>query len=255
MREKIIAGNWKMNTLPSEGIELAKNLSNLVAGINDVTVVVCPPATHLVAISQTLKMGSIGLGAQNVHWESSGAYTGELSAGMLLKSGCTWVIIGHSERRSYFGETDRSVNKRLKKSLEMNLRPIVCIGETLPERESGRTFQVLEKQLELGLDGVELKGTGGMIIAYEPVWAIGTGVTATTDQAQEAHKFIRDKLSQMFSRETADLTTILYGGSMNEKNAGTLMEMSDVDGGLIGGASLKAEQFAAIVKAASNATK
>lgn len=255
MREIIIAGNWKMNTIPADGIELARNISNLAAGLAGVTVVICPPATHLVTIEKTLKLGSIGLGAQNVHWENSGAYTGELSAGMLKKSGCNWVIIGHSERRTYFGETDRSVNKRVRKAQEMNLRPIVCIGETLPERESGRTFNVLDKQLELGLDGVKLKGTGGIVIAYEPVWAIGTGVTATTDQAQEAHKFIRDKLSQMFSREAADQTTILYGGSMNEKNAGKLMEMPDVDGGLIGGASLKAEKFAAIVKAASEATK
>ena len=253
MREIIIAGNWKMNTVPADGIELARNLSNLVAGVNGVTVVICPPATHLAAIAETLKWGSIGLGAQIVHWETSGAYTGEISAGMLKKSGCNWVIIGHSERRTYFGETDRTVNKRLKKALEMKLRPIVCIGETLPERESGRTFQVLEKQLELGLEGVKLEGAGGIVIAYEPVWAIGTGITASPDQAQEAHKFIRDKLSQSFKREPADLTSILYGGSMTDSNAGALMAMPDVDGGLIGGASLKAEKFAAIVKAASEA--
>ena len=255
MREIIIAGNWKMNTLPVEGVDLARNLSNLVAGINGVTVVVCPPATHLSAIAETLKRGSIGLGAQNVHWENSGAYTGEISAGMLVKTGCAWVIIGHSERRTYFSETNRSVNKRLKKALEMKLRPIVCIGETLPEREAGKTFQVLEKQLELGLADVELKGIDGLVIAYEPVWAIGTGVTATTEQAQEAHKFIRDKLSQLFTRDAADSTTILYGGSMNDSNAGTLVAMSDVDGGLIGGASLKAEKFAAIIKAASEVSK
>jgi len=265
MREIIVAGNWKMNTTPAEGVELVKDIALLVADMKNVTVVVCPPATHLSAIAEVLKLspysppqswggikgGSIELGAQNVHWENSGAFTGEISVDMLKIFDCNWVIIGHSERRTYFGETDNTVNKRLKKMLEAGLRPIVCIGETLDERESGRTFQVLERQLKVGLNGVLLKGEGGLVIAYEPVWAIGTGHTATPDQAQEAHKFIRGKLTQLFRHEAADNTVIQYGGSMNDANASSLLSQPDIDGGLIGGASLKAEKFATIVKAAS----
>ena len=182
-----------------------------------------------------------------MHWESSGAFTGEISAAMLKQVGCEWVIIGHSERRTYFGETDRTVNQRLRKALDTGIRPIVCIGETLEEREAGRMFQVLERQLEIGLNGVVLQGSGGVVIAYEPVWAIGTGKTATAGQVQEAHRFIRDMLARRFGRESADMTVIQYGGSVKPDNAQELLACPDVDGALIGGVSLKADQFAAVV--------
>ncbi len=250
MSEIIIAGNWKMNTTPGEGVKLIEEIHKQISDFGGVQVVVCAPATHLAVLKDRLAHKNIGLGAQNVHWESSGAYTGEISALSLREIGCQWVIIGHSERRTYFGETDKTVNKRLKKAVEMGLRPIVCIGESIDEREAGKTFNVLERQIELGLEGVEKIGKGGVVIAYEPIWAIGTGKTATPHQAQEAHKFIRDKLAKIFGRDKADDTVIQYGGSMNDKNAMELLECPDLDGGLVGGASLKPEKFAAIVQAA-----
>ena len=236
-----------MNTTPGEGVALAKNILDLVGEPGKVKVVICPPATHLGAVSEVVKSSRIGLGAQNMHWESSGAFTGEISAAMLKQVGCEWVIIGHSERRTYFGETDRTVNQRLRKALDTGIRPIVCIGETLEEREAGRMFQVLERQLEIGLNGVVLQGSGGIVIAYEPVWAIGTGKTATAGQVQEAHRFIRDMLARRFGRESADMTVIQYGGSVKPDNAQELLACPDVDGALIGGVSLKADQFAAVV--------
>lgn len=250
MREFVIAGNWKMNTIPEDGISLTESLKKLTAKIDRTGVVICPPFTHLAQIAKVLAGTKIGLGAQNVHWDNFGAFTGEISGTMLRKIGCEWVIIGHSERRTYFGETDKNVNRRLLKALELGLRPIMCIGESLDERESGKTFKVLEKQIENGLKDVKSAGFGGFVIAYEPVWAIGTGKTATPEQAQEAHNFIREKLARLFSRSAADETIIQYGGSMNDKNANELLSMPDVDGGLIGGASLKAEKFFAIIEAA-----
>ncbi len=240
-----------MNTLPEEGAELAGEIANAVKDIDNVKVVICPPATHLHAVGEALKGSRVGLGAQNVHWEDNGAFTGEVSTSMLEALGCQWVIIGHSERRQMFGETDEGVNKRLRHVVKTGIRPIVCIGETLEEREAGDTFKVLEKQIRIGFNGVALKGNGGVVIAYEPVWAIGTGLTATPEQAQEAHRFIRGLLSEIFGEASASGTVIQYGGSMNEKNAGELMGGEDIDGGLIGGASLKPESFTAIIKAAS----
>ncbi|MCF7811039.1 triose-phosphate isomerase [bacterium] len=251
MRERIIAGNWKMNTLPEEGAELAHEVAKAVKDIDNVKIVICPPATHLCHISNAIKGSNVGLGAQNVHWEEKGAFTGEVSTSMLKALGCQWVIIGHSERRQMFGETDEGVNKRLRHIVKSNIRPIVCIGETLEERQAGDTFKVLERQIRIGFEGVEMSGNSGVVIAYEPVWAIGTGLTATPEQAQEAHHFIRELLSEMYGSENAAATVIQYGGSMNEKNADVLMSCEDVDGGLIGGASLKPESFAAIVNASS----
>ncbi len=249
-RDIVIGGNWKLNTTLSEGVQLASQVIVSVGEIRSAQVAVFPPATHLARFFELLKSTPIGLGAQNAHWESSGAFTGELSMVTLKQLGCGWLLIGHSERRVYFGETDQTVNRKLLKALEVGLRPIVCIGETLEERESGRTFDVLERQLEVGLRRAELKGRGGVAIAYEPVWAIGTGRTATPAQAQEAHRFIRDVLARLFGREAAEATTVQYGGSMNDANAAELLSQPDVDGGLIGGASLKPDKFAAIVRAA-----
>ncbi|MFH0765944.1 MAG: triose-phosphate isomerase [Calditrichota bacterium] len=250
-REIVIAGNWKMNTTPEEGVALAKSLIESLRRTPGVTVVICPPATHLGVIGGQLKSSSAELGAQNVHWEKSGAYTGEISAEMLLEVGCRWAIIGHSERRLYFGETDQTVNKRAHRALEAGLRPIVCIGETLAERESGQTFDTLRRQVQVGLEGLTLTGKGGLVIAYEPVWAIGTGRTATPEQAQEAHHFIRDLLAEQFSPQIAELTVIQYGGSVTAANAEELLTCPDVDGALVGGASLKIDSFLAIVQAAS----
>ncbi len=254
MRELVIAGNWKMNTLPSEGVELAKSVVNLTSkSSSNVIVVLCPPATHLKDIVQATTDTHISVGAQNVHWEKSGAYTGEISAEMLLALGVKWVIIGHSERRKYFGETDTTVNMRAKRALQAGLRPIVCLGETLEERQSGKTFEVLKRQVKLGLDGLKLTGYGGLVIAYEPVWAIGTGVNATPEQAQEAHLFIRNIIKENFSEEISQQTVIQYGGSVTDQNAKDLLECPDVDGALVGGASLKAEVFSRIVKAGEDA--
>ena len=255
MREIIIGGNWKMNTTPEEGVTLAQDILTLISGLTKVKSVIFPPATHIAKVVESLRNSPLGVGGQNIHWENSGAYTGEIAGAMLKKIGCEWVIIGHSERRQFFGETDKSVNRRLKKALEYKLRPIVCIGESLADREAGKTFQILEKQIEIGLDDVPLEGLGGIVIAYEPIWAIGTGVTATTDQAQEAHNFIRMKLANLYDRDAAEGTVIQYGGSMNDKNAFELISKPDVDGGLIGGASLKAESFAGIIRAAQRVLK
>jgi len=249
MREIVIAGNWKMNTLPAEGVILARAVADVTAAMTQVLVVICPPATHLKDVVEAVRGTYIGVGGQNVHWEKSGAYTGELSADMLLMIGAKWVIIGHSERRKYFGETDETVNKRAKRALSAGLRPIVCIGETLEERQAGKTFEVLMRQVKIGLDGLVLKGRGGLVIAYEPVWAIGTGVNATPEQAQEAHYFIRGLLKVSYGDEIADQTVIQYGGSVTDANAVELMACPDVDGALVGGASLKADVFGRIVKA------
>jgi triosephosphate isomerase len=260
MREKIVAGNWKMNTTPRQGVELAGAVVEAVKGIKvvsnvpfdtGVTVVICPPATHLAMVGQALKGTTVSLGAQNVHWEDKGAFTGEIASGMLEECGCKWAIIGHSERRQLFGETDGTVNRRLRKAVTTGLRPIVCIGETLSERDAGKAMAVISRQLRAALEGVPLAGRGGVVIAYEPVWAIGTGRNATPEQAQEIHHFIRKTLAGMYDAGAADETVIQYGGSVTDKNAVELMACKDVDGGLIGGASLKPDVFAMIVKAAA----
>jgi triosephosphate isomerase len=250
VREIIVAGNWKMNTDAKGGVELALSVSRLCSRIDRVKVVVAPPATHLSMVVEALITLPVEVAAQNLHWDASGAYTGEISAEMLLSIGVNWAIIGHSERRKYFGETDLTVNMRARKALESGIRPIVCIGETLEERDLGVTFEVLERQLRIGLDGLEVTGKDGLVIAYEPVWAIGTGRNASPSQAEEAHAFIRSVLAGMAGSPAAEATVIQYGGSVTDLNARELMACPNVDGALVGGASLKPEKFGAIIEAA-----
>ena len=244
MRKPIIAGNWKMNKTPAEGAALVNELKPLVADA-DCDVVVCVPATDIYAVAEAVKGSNIHLGAQNVHFAESGAYTGEISADMLLSLGVEYVIIGHSERRQYFGETDETVNKRTLTAINKGLIPIVCIGETLEERESGKTEEVLHRQIVEGLKGVE--DLTKLVVAYEPVWAIGTGRTATSEQANETIGYIRKVLAENFCPKCAAAVRIQYGGSMKGSNAKELMAQPEIDGGLIGGASLKAADFALVV--------
>ncbi|MGN1062252.1 MAG: triose-phosphate isomerase [Candidatus Scatosoma sp.] len=244
MRKAIIAGNWKMNNTASEGVALVNAIAPLVKDAA-CDVVVCVPAIDIPAVSEALKGTNIGLGAENVHFAEKGAYTGEISAAMLKEYGVKYVIIGHSERRQYFGETDETVNKRTLTALNAGLIPIVCVGETLEERETGKTEDVLYRQLKEGLAGVE--DLTALVIAYEPVWAIGTGKTATAQQANETIGFIRKTLGGLFCEKCAAKVRIQYGGSMNAANCKELMAQEEIDGGLIGGASLKADAFAAIV--------
>ncbi len=246
-----MAGNWKMNLAPDAGAALLAQLLPLVADATGaVDVVVCPPYTSLSAAAAALQGSDVGLGAQNCHWEDSGAFTGEVAPGMLLTIGCQWVILGHSERRLFFGETDEGVNRRTKAALAAGLRPIVCIGETLEERDAERVKDVVLGQLDRGLQGLSSEQLASVSVAYEPVWAIGTGRTATPEQAQEVHGLIRGRLRQSFGDAAADGVRIQYGGSMKPDNAAELMRQIDIDGGLIGGASLKAADFAAIANAA-----
>ena len=244
MRKAIIAGNWKMNLTPSQGVALVNELKPLVLDA-DCDVVVCVPATDIDAVGKAIKGSNIKLGAENVHFADNGAYTGEISADMLLELGVEYVVIGHSERRQYFNETDETVNKRTLQALKKGLIPIVCIGETLEERETNKTEEVLYTQIVNGLKGVD--DLTKLVIAYEPVWAIGTGKTATSEQANETIGFIRKTLAQIFCENCASKVRIQYGGSMKPSNAKELMAMQEIDGGLIGGASLKAEEFAKIV--------
>ena len=244
MRKAIIAGNWKMNLTPSQGVELVNELKPLVKNA-DCDVVVCVPATDIDAVGKAIKGSNIKLGAENVHFAESGAYTGEISADMLLELGVEYVVIGHSERRQYFNETDETVNKRTLQALKKGLIPIVCIGETLEERETNKTEEVLYTQIVEGLKGVE--DLTKLVIAYEPVWAIGTGKTATSEQANETIGFIRKTLAKIFCEDCAQKVRIQYGGSMKPSNAKELMAMEEIDGGLIGGASLKAVDFSQIV--------
>ena len=246
MRKPIIAGNWKMNKTPKETAELINQLKPLVAQA-ECEVVVCPPAVCLAAAAEALKGSNIKLGAQNVHWARSGAFTGEISADMLKELDVEYVILGHSERRQYFGETDEGVNKRALFALSNGLIPIICVGESLEQREKGVTAEVVSGQVREALKGFTAENAADTVIAYEPIWAIGTGKTATSEQANEVIMQIRGVVRELFGEETAEKTRIQYGGSMNPKNASELMGMSDIDGGLIGGASLKAEDFAAVV--------
>ncbi|MDD5596599.1 MAG: triose-phosphate isomerase [Victivallaceae bacterium] len=247
VRKIIIAGNWKMNKTMAEAKALVKELKGLVADVKAVEIVVCPPFTALNAVVEAAAGSNIKVGAQNVHWAGSGAFTGEISAAMLKEAGVEYVIIGHSERRQYFGETDATVNQRLKAALAAGLKPIVCIGETLEEREQGMTEKVLLTQLEGGLAGLSSDQVAGVVIAYEPVWAIGTGKTATPEMAEETHRYIRCTLKSLFD-EVAEDVVIQYGGSMKAANSGQLVAQKNIDGGLIGGASLEAESFAALIK-------
>ncbi|HEU5079538.1 MAG TPA: triose-phosphate isomerase [Opitutaceae bacterium] len=250
IRKKLIAGNWKMNKTSADGLQLTQEIVAEVGKVTDVDIVVCPPFTALESVARAVDGSTVKLGAQNMHHEASGAYTGEISAGMLRSLFATHVILGHSERRSYFGETDAGINKKVLAALKNQLRPILCVGETLAEREAGSTLKVVQTQLEAGLEGVSKDLATSVVIAYEPVWAIGTGKVATTEQAQEVHAFIRTLLTKLFGEAAAQKVRILYGGSMKPANAPELLAQKDIDGGLIGGASLEARSFVDLIKAA-----
>ena len=251
MRKKIVAGNWKMNMDYEEGLSLFSEVINMAH--DEITgkqqVVVCSPFIHLHSLAQLAKgYNKVSVGAQNAHQAESGAYTGETSAKMIHSTGAEYVILGHSERRQYFGETNELLAKKTDTALKNSLKPIFCIGETLQEREANQHFDIIKQQLEEGVFHLDAEHFGLLVLAYEPVWAIGTGVTASSAQAQEIHSFIRKEIATKYSQEVADATTILYGGSCNPKNAGDLFAQSDIDGGLIGGASLKSRDFIDIVK-------
>ena len=249
MRKKIVAGNWKMNTDYAEGISLFSEIVNIVRDEKkgDQIAVICAPFIHLNSLSK-LGGDTVKIGAQNCHQNESGAFTGETSAKMIKSVGCEYVIIGHSERRQYFAESDTLLAEKTKIALAHGLIPLFCIGETLDERNNGNFFEILKGQLENGVFGLDEADFAKVVIAYEPVWAIGTGLTATAEQAQEVHAFIRSELVYRYGEEVAEDTSILYGGSCNPKNAAELFAQKDIDGGLIGGASLKSRDFADIVK-------
>lgn len=248
MKNKIIAGNWKMNKLQSEAKQLIEELKPLVKDTEN-TVVICVPYTDLALAVEMTKGTNIHVGAQNCHWKESGAFTAEVAPSMLVEAGVEYVIIGHSERRTYFGETDATVLQRTTAALNAGLKPIVCIGETLEERNGGRMEEVLERQILKGFETITAEQLKNIVIAYEPVWAIGTGVTATDEQAQDAIAFCRSVFAKKYGKEAADQLYIQYGGSMNDSNAKALLSMPDIDGGLIGGASLVAKKFADVVNA------
>lgn len=248
MRKPVIAGNWKLYKTKTEALALIEELAPQVAGANNVEIVVAPVFTVLPSLVPATAGTQIGLAGQDVYWEEEGAFTGEVSPRMLMDAGASYVIIGHSERRQYFGETDQTVNKKVKAALKGALVPIVCIGETLESREAGETFKVLERQVKGGLEGLTATQFAPVIIAYEPVWAIGTGKTASDEQAQEAHAYIRGVVAELLGKDAAEKVRILYGGSVKPENIKGLMSCPDIDGALVGGASLKAATFAPIVK-------
>ena len=247
MRRKVIAGNWKMNMLPNEAIRFIEELVPLVKDTEN-EVILCVPYTDLFYALLTAQNTNIKIGAQNMHFEESGAYTGEVSGKMLKSIHVEYVIIGHSERRQYFNETDETVNKKIKAAFQYGLKPIVCVGETLEQREAGKTEEIITKQTELALEGLTEEQVKNTIIAYEPIWAIGTGKTATKEDANNSIKAIRNKIVEIYGQMVADEVIIQYGGSVKSTNAKELFEMSDIDGGLVGGASLKAEEFSKIVQ-------
>ena len=246
-RRPILAGNWKMNMTATQTRDLASKLVPLVANVKDRDIVLGPPFTSIAAAADVIRGTNIGLAAQNLHWEDKGAFTGEISADMLLDSGCKYVIIGHSERRQYFGETDETVNKKVKQALKKGLLPIMCVGETLAEREAGKLNEVISRQVTGGLKDVSADDMKKVVIAYEPVWAIGTGKTATPEQANEVHALIRGKVRSLYTADIAEGIRIQYGGSVTPENVSQLMAKPDIDGALVGGASLKPDSFAALV--------
>ena len=246
MRRKVIAGNWKMNMLPNEAIEYLQSFADLVKNTEN-EVILCVPYTDLFYCLMNVQGTNIKIGAQNMHWKESGAYTGEVSPKMLKAIGVEYVLIGHSERREYFAETDETVNKKLKAAFEYGLKPIVCVGETLQQREAGKTAEIITSQTRLALDGLTADQIKNTIIAYEPIWAIGTGKTATSEDANNSIKEIRQEISKIYGNDVADSVIIQYGGSVKSTNAKELFTTSDIDGGLVGGASLKPEEFAKIV--------
>ncbi|MFZ0611262.1 MAG: triose-phosphate isomerase [Desulfobacterales bacterium] len=246
-RTPLIAGNWKMYKTVSESIQTAERLKELTQNAADVEIMIAPTFTALLPVAETLKGSRISVGAQNVHWKKEGAYTGEISTDMLVSAGCRFCIIGHSERREYFGESDDAVNKKIAAALAAGLVPVMCIGESEKQREADQTFSVLDKQLKIGLKDLFADALRSLVIAYEPIWAIGTGKTATSAQAQEVHRFLRSKLFELQGDALAQGTRILYGGSVKPGNIAELMSMPDIDGALVGGASLDAETFSKIV--------
>lgn len=248
MRKIIIAGNWKMNKNIGESIDLANSIKRSVYDIEELEVVICPPYTSLSDVKEVIMETNIKLGAQDCYWDRCGAFTGEVSAPMLKDVGCSYCIIGHSERRQFFGETNETVNRKVKAVLKEGLRPIVCVGEKLNERKAGKTFDVVKDHVTNSLDGLSKEDMLKVVIAYEPVWAIGTGVNATKEQAQEVHQYIRKLLKDMFGLDIAKAVRIQYGGSVKPDNIKELISQEDVDGALVGGASLKAESFVEIVK-------
>ena len=251
MRKPIVAGNWKMQKTADEAVDLAQAITPLVGqSLATCDVVLCPTYTSLGAVYGVIKDSGVGLGAQNMHWESEGAYTGDISPAMILTSGSTYVILGHSERRQYAFESDEMVNRKTKAALAAGLTPIVCVGEQLDQREAGRAEEVVIGQVRAALEDVKGDQAPSIVLAYEPVWAIGTGKTATAGQAEEVHAMIRAFLTKRFGSETADVIRIQYGGSVKPENAEELFSQENIDGGLIGGAALQADSFAAIVKAA-----
>ena len=253
MRNRMIAGNWKMNKTYTEGVVLAQGLAKELAdGTGDVDVVVCPPTVDLKGVAEVIKQegAPFSLGAQNVYWEESGAFTGETAPGMLTNIGATYCIIGHSERRGYFGESDEDINKKAKALMAHDIVPISCCGEPLEVREAGKHVEFVVDQIKKDTEGLEITDSSKYVVAYEPIWAIGTGKTATADDAQEVCGAIRKTLADIFGKETADGIRVLYGGSAKPNNVAGFLEKEDVDGALVGGASLKADSFAAMVKAA-----
>jgi len=247
-RLPFMAGNWKMNKTVEEALDLVRGLKASLSGVKAVEVAVAPPFTALYAIHKELEGSPIHLAAQNLYWEEKGAFTGEISPLMLKEIGCHYVILGHSERRQFFGETDETVNRRIKAALARGLKVIFCIGETLKEREEGKTFSVIERQVKGGLKGFGDQEMKNMVVAYEPVWAIGTGKTATPEQAEEVHRYIRGKLEKLYSRQVSEEIRIQYGGSVTPENIKGLMNQPNIDGALVGGASLKADSFCKIVR-------
>ncbi|RKY42839.1 MAG: triose-phosphate isomerase [Candidatus Makaraimicrobium thalassicum] len=251
MRRPIIAGNWKMYKDVNQAIELTNDIKRSVFDVENVEIVICPPFVDLSDVGEMLLESNVALGAQNCYWESEGAFTGEISVPMIKSAGCRHVIIGHSERRKYFGETNETVNRRIRAAAGGGLAPIMCVGETLEEREAGRTLEVVRTHVLEGLKGFDEVFLEPLIIAYEPVWAIGTGKTATPAQAQEVHAMIRGLLEESYSGSFSGSRRILYGGSVNPGNIGDIMKEQDIDGGLIGGASLKSDSFIDIIKTTS----
>jgi triosephosphate isomerase len=247
MRHPFIAGNWKMHKTVHEAVVYVKEFRSLVKDIADVEIVLAPAYTAIHACAEAARNSTVGIAAQNLHWEKAGAFTGEVSVTMVREAGADYVLIGHSERRQYFGETDQSVNRRLRAALGAALIPIVCVGETLEERERNETLAVLDRQIKDGFDGITGEQVAGLVVAYEPVWAIGTGRTATSAQAQEAHAHIRQRLRQWFGAPAADECHVIYGGSVKPDNTKELLTQPDVDGALVGGASLEIKSFFDII--------
>ena len=255
MRRTIIAGNWKLNKNISEAIELANGIKRQVYQVDSLDIVLCPVFTSLYPVAEVITNSNIELGAQDVYWQEKGAFTGEVAPLMLKDAGCKYVIIGHSERRQYFQETNETVNNKIKAVLKAGLVPIFCVGETLTQREANQTLNIISEQVQQGLQGISRQEAEGLVVAYEPVWAIGTGKNATSQQAQEVHKYIRNLLVKMYNSSVAEGIRIQYGGSVKPENIGELIREADIDGALIGGASLKVDSFCEIVRICSEVKK